>query len=214
MLDNKDIHSSEQGKKGTKIRWTRLFSYNDPSQDSNTWISSDDVYDVKSDWEEELAKRMDGSLWSSFGNVQDENNKDNDKDGDDSTKETGSSSSIKSMENVDDGEAWLDALSSIVAEEIEFMNIEADRAEKVLQMQEWGFESETIEKALGVAMDDKNEVDKDNVLFEKFKEETAKTGFGMYLDDEVDKTTVESHVSMLCLLLHVFLAMHKMSFLV
>jgi len=169
-------------------RETLLFSYNDPSQDSNTWVSAEDTYENMNDWEEQLAKRADGSLWSSFENGNVEN-------GNDENAETSASSSSSTSMEVDDGEAWLDALSSIAAEEIEFINIEADRADKVRQMQEWGFESETIEKALGVAMDDKYEVDENNVVFEQFKKETAKTGFGMYLDDEVDKTAVESHTT-------------------
>jgi hypothetical protein len=165
-----------------------LFSYNDPSQDSNTWISADDTYENINDWEEQLAKRADGSLWSSFENVDDDNNDD----------QEASSSSANVVEMMDSGEeAWLDTLSSIAAEEIEFINVEAERADKVRQMQEWGFEKETIEKALGVAMDDTNEIDEDNVVLEQFKQETAKTGFGLYLDDEVDKSTVESHVSVL-----------------
>jgi hypothetical protein len=167
---------------------TCLYSYNDPSQDSNTWISADDTYENISDWEEQVAKRMDGSLWSSFETV----------DNDDSPG-TSASANVE----VDDGEVWLDTLSSIAAEEIEFINTEADRADKVRQMQEWGFESETIEKALGVAVNDKNEIDKDNMVFEKFKKETAKTGFGMYLDDEVDKATVESHVSLIKIVLYI-----------
>lgn len=165
---------------------TSLFNYKDPSQDSNAWISADDTYDQIGDWEDQLAKRMNGTLWSSFSVDEDDEN-------DGSTRGSSSSSSNALDVDLDDGEAWLDALSSIAAEEIEFINTEADRADKVRQMQEWGFESETIERALGVAMDESNEIDEDNVVFERFKEETAKTGFGMYLDDEVDKTTVESH---------------------
>ena len=70
---------------------------------------------------------------------------------------------------------------------------EADRADKVRQMQEWGFEADTIAATLGVATDETLETDEDNEMFEKFKEETAETGFGMYLGEDVDLETVESH---------------------
>jgi len=62
-------------------------------------------------------------------------------------------------------------------------------------MQEWGFEASTIQNTLDLAIDESKEIDVENQVFEKFKEETAKTGFGMYLDDDVDLTTVESHTT-------------------
>jgi hypothetical protein len=133
-----------------------------------------------------MAKRQDGSLWSNF-----ESSSNGDDDDDTNSDSASSTPSVDS----DDGEAWLDALASVAADEIEFINTEAERADKVRQMQEWGFEAETIKNTLDVAVDDSAEIDEDNEVFEMFKEETAKTGFGMYLDDEVDMETVESHVS-------------------
>ena len=63
------------------------------------------------------------------------------------------------------------------------------------QMQEWGFEASTIQNTLDLAIDDSKEINVENEVFEEFKEETAKRGFGMYLDDDVDLTTVESHTT-------------------
>jgi|AntRauTorckE5430_2_1112549.scaffolds.fasta_scaffold02348_3 hypothetical protein len=132
-----------------------------------------------------MQARKDGSLWSSFSPEED------------SSEESSlpSSNSTSTVDLLDDGEAWLDVLASVAADEIDFINTEAERADKARQMQEWGFEAETIQNALGIAVDESNEIDEDNEMFEKFKEETKKTGFGMYLDDEVDPLTVESHVS-------------------
>jgi hypothetical protein len=162
---------------------TRLYDL-DP-QDANKWISTDDTYDKLQDWQGDMEKRQDGTLWSSFESIEDSEDEDTQSD----------STSSDPMDVLDDGEAWLDALASVAADEIDFINTEAERADKVRQMQEWGFEAETIKNALDVAVDDSAEVDEDNEVFEAFKEETAKTGFGMYLDDEVDMETVESHVS-------------------
>ena len=158
----------------------------DPSEsddynfDPNRWISADDekVEGIQEKWDGVLAKREDGSLWSSFQ----------------SSEEEVPSGDEKSELDVDGGEdAWLDALASIAADEVNFMAKEADRADKVRQMQELGFSSESISATLGVATDGELEKDLTNSALEAFKEETSKTGFGMYVDDDVDLQTVESH---------------------
>ena len=169
-----------------RLRTTHIYAndYDSGSSDANKWLSSDiPAYSEQQDWEENVKARQDGSLWSSFTSEDDET---------DDKENTSSSSSIDDM---DDGEAWLDAIAKISADEIEFMNVEADRADKVRQMQEMEFSSESIAATLGVEMDDSKEIDPENVLFEQFKEETAKSGFGMYLDDEYDMETVESHTT-------------------
>lgn len=147
--------------------------------DANRWISTDETYDPQ--WENEVMKRQDGSLWSSFESTSD----------DDESNSNGPKSESSSV--VDDGEIWLEALASVAADEINFINKEADRADKQRQMQEWGFEVDTIANTLDLAKDDRDEIDVTNDVFEAFKEETAKTGFGMYLDDDEDLETVESH---------------------
>ena len=153
-------------------------------EDSNRWISLDDSFDP--DWESKLQKRQDVSLWSSFLPSKDDVFEEGIK---------GSSSISSSIDGLDDGEAWLDALASVAAEEINFIVEEADRADKLLQMQEWGFEPDTIRNTLNLAVDESLEIDEDNEVFEKFKKETAKTGFSMYLNDDEDLTTVESHTT-------------------
>ena len=167
--------------------WSKLNSdngYKNNEEDSNRWISVDETYDP--DWESQLQKRQDGSLWSSFLPSDDDGSK----------EDANESSSISSsIDGLDDGEAWLDTLASVAAEEINFISEEADRADKLLQMQEWGFEPDTIKNTLNLAVDESLEIDKENEVFEKFKEETAKTGFSMYLNDDEDLTTVESHTT-------------------
>lgn len=155
---------------------------NDNIYDPNRWISSDEENSLADGtWEDTLARREDGSLWSSFESSDDDSEI--------------NSSAIDSSTDVDiDGgeEAWLDSLQNIAAEEINFMTKEADRADKARQMEEMGFSSESISATLGVATDTELETDEENPLFEAFKEETAKTGFGQVVD-EVDMETVESH---------------------
>ena len=95
-------------------------------------------------------KRQDGSLWSSFESTSD----------DDESNPNGPKSESSSA--VDDGEVWLEALASVAADEINFINKEADRADKQRQMQEWGFEADTIANTLDLAKDDRDEIDVTN----------------------------------------------------
>ena len=157
----------------------------DITYDPNKWLSSDEQTSLgDASWEETLAGREDGSLWSSFASSDDVT------DSDDSSETT----KDETTDTADGGEeAWLDALASIAADEIEFMSKEADRADKVRQMQEMGFSSDSISSTLGVAVDEERETDDTNEVFEAFKEETAKSGFGLMVDDDVDLQTVESH---------------------
>jgi ferredoxin len=157
----------------------------------NQWIETnvqDSLYSSSlEDWDKKLSRENDPSYWSSFEGL----------DTSDSDEKFSTESSLNSTAptHSDDGgeEDWLDTLASITADEINFMSKEADRADKVRQMQEMGFSSESISATLGVATDDELERDLDNKLYEAFKEETAKTGFGLYIDDDEDLQTVESH---------------------
>ena len=169
---------------------TRLFAseYDSGGSDANKWLSSDiPPYGEQEDWEIAVNARQDGSLWSSF--TADEDNNENNNNSNKNQKDE--------QEDNDFGEeAWLDAIAKISADEIDFINIEADRADKVRQMQEMEFSAESIAATLGVEMDESKEVEMaQNELFEQFKEETSKSGFGMYLDDEIDLETVESHTT-------------------
>jgi len=80
----------------------------------------------------------------------------------------------------------LDTLQDVVGEEYEFIEKEADRADKVRQMQEFGYSNEAIINTLDVSLE---EVTVDNPLLDAFNEE----GFGVYAEDEVDKSEIESH---------------------
>ncbi len=154
---------------------------NDNVYDPNRWISTGEQDSLADgSWEDTLARREDGSMWSSFESSDDDSEI--------------SANASGSPVDIDDGEeAWLDSLQNIAAEEINFMNKEADRADKARQMEEMGFSSESISATLGVAVDEDLESDEENPLFEAFKEETAKTGFGQVVDDDIDMETVESH---------------------
>lgn len=150
----------------------------------NQWIDADDEDALgKGSWEETLARQEDGSLWSSFEGL------------DTSESNEGAINTDGSESTLSDGgeEAWLDTLANIAADEISFMEKEADRADKARQMQEMGFSSESISSTLGVATDEELERDLTNDLFEAFKEETSKSGFGLQTYDDVDLQTVESH---------------------
>lgn len=162
-------------------RRNRLRAYID--FDSNSWIGGAEenaLYEAS--WQQAISDRADGSLWSSF------------ESSDDSSEilET----EMQADENVDGGEeAWLDALTAISADEVNFMSKEAERADKARLMEEMGYSAESISSTLGVATDEELEIDQSNGVFEAFKEETAKTGFGLQLDEEVDMELVESHTT-------------------
>jgi len=153
-------------------------------EDPNYWSSSNDPsYEDQEDWQEMLAKRNQASSWSAFEPSE---------EGDEDTGDVGMITE-DSDDLVDDTEAWLDVLSSITADEINFMNTEADRADKVRRMQEFGLNKDAISNTLGVAVDETLEKDEDNEVMEKFKEVTAESGFGMYLEEDIDLEAVESH---------------------
>lgn len=170
---------------------TRLFSDNlDADSDANKWLSSDTPsIEEGEDWETALKGKQDGSFWSSFSPDDEYADSSN-------NEEVPNSSSATSVEDDMEGDQWLDALASIAAEEIEFINTEADRADKVRQMQDMGFTKETIGETLGVAIDDSLEQDPENEMIAKFQEETKTSGFGMYVEDiDVDLQTIESHTT-------------------
>ena len=189
--NNNDGQGCQYPRKKRHLKPLPMSDYQSGDDNPNAWISSADSSreNTDVDWQDELEKRNDGTLWSSFDSSSENN-------GDESTKTDGSNSNFDTAsDDFDDGEVWLDAIAAISADEVTFMNKEADRADKVRQMQEWGFDSDSISSTLGVNTDESNEIDPENEMLEKFKEETAKSGFGMYLDDDIDLETVESHTT-------------------
>lgn len=144
--------------------------WNDPSLDPNSWDSSDDDYEQQEDWQEMMARKNSGSFWSEFEPSSD--------------SEEGTTVN-KIDEDVDDADAWLDTLASISADEVEFNMAEAERADKVRQMQEWGFDDTTIGNTFDVAVDDSLENEGMVEGLQEFNEEG-------YLEEE-DWRTIESH---------------------
>jgi hypothetical protein len=136
------------------------------ANDSNLW-TSDENLEEKEDWQETMARRNDGSFWETF------------KPSAESNQDTVATDVV-----VDEAEAWLDTLQSIGAEEVEFNMAEAERADKVRQMQEWGFDDKTITNTFGVAVDDTLEKEEVEGMM-AFREDS-------FWDDE-DWKKVESH---------------------
>lgn len=152
---------------------TKLYSdsWDGSGADSNTWSSSNDPdYQDQDDWQELLARKDDGSYWSEFEPSQDSSN------------DTKTSSKADNIDEAAD--AWLDTIASLSAQEVEFNIKEADRADKARQMEEWGFEAETIANTLDIAMEE--EVEEVEGMT-KYRQES-------YLEeDDLDLSTVESH---------------------
>ena len=184
IINKHSIHIQENHRIGYIKCQSRLYSDNyNPDDDANKWLSSDiPSIENQGDWEDALRKKDDGSFWSSFSS--------------DSTDEDDSPNSAAAAPLEDfESDEWLDTLASIAADEIDFINREADRADKVRQMQDMGFNKNVIAETLGVATDDSLEKDPENELMEKFQEETKASGFGMYVEDDIDLETVESHTT-------------------
>lgn len=147
--------------------------WNDPSNNANQWESSNDNYEENEDWQELMARKQDGSFWSDFEPTPE----------DDDSLEGLEKAEVK---DVDEADAWLDQLASISGDEVSFNMAENERADKVRQMQEWGFDDSTIANTFDVAMDTSLEQDGMVEGLQEFQQEG-------YLDDETDWTTVESH---------------------
>jgi ferredoxin len=148
-----------------------LFSdWNDQSQDSNKWTSSDDPeYQDQEDWQEILARKKEGSFWTEF----------------ESSPETDEIVATETLIPTEEeaADAWLDTLASLSAQEVEFNLKEADRADKVRQMEEWGFTPETISSTLDVAVDDKLEQQVEGMKLYRYES----------YEHDTDLTIVESH---------------------
>jgi ferredoxin len=161
--------------------------------DSNEWSGSgDDLLarrrdDQQPDWQDELKRKSDGSFWSAFEPSSGEEEEEGGAAAGGSAG-GGASASAAADDDVDaEADAWLETLASLSAEEVQFNLKEADRADKVRQMQEWGFADETIGNTLGVATDLSLEETDDGVDagMREYRKES-------YLD-EVDLEQVESH---------------------
>jgi ferredoxin len=148
---------------------SRLFSDWNDQQDSNTWSSSNDPeYQDQDDWQDILARKKEGSYWSDFESSS----------GEEIVMDT-----VVVPTEEEAADAWLETLASLSAQEVEFNIKEADRADKVRQMEEWGFDSQTISNTLDVAVNDALEQDVEGM--KRYRQESYQ--------DEIDLTAVESH---------------------
>jgi len=158
-------------------------------QDSNQWFSMDDDPEQSQDrldWQDSLQQKKDGSFWSSFepsNSSTDNDNKNGSLTDNTTSKQQNSANILLDEDSVAD--AWLETLAYLSAEEVQFNIKEADRADKVRKMQEWGFTSETISNTLGVAMDISLEAAADVKGMQDYREQS-------YLE-EIDLQQVESH---------------------
>jgi ferredoxin len=166
---------------------TKIFmssGWNDESDNANLWRSSDDPTDddignQQEDWQDVLARKKDGSFWSTFEPSSD--------DDDDNALGAKASLLVDDGDDLeDDSELWLNTLASISADEVEFNMLEAERADKVRQMQEWGFDTLTIQNTFGVAVNDELETKDELVGMKEYRKMT-------YIDVDEDLKKVESH---------------------
>ena len=149
--------------------------------ENNDWTTlSSGSAEQEDDWQKVLLQKQDGSFWSSFEPSADDTETNGTK-GCDTSKAT-------TNEIMDDdmiAEMWIDQLQALASKEVEFNMQEADRADKVRQMEEYGFDREIIQNALGVAMDTTLETLDEVKGMQNYREES--------FWDDVDLTTVESH---------------------
>lgn len=155
--------------------------WNDGDNDSNKWQTSND--DGISDWEETLARKNDDGFWSTYESSEEE---DSSSDSANSSDEDDNGSSDQEFQ--DDSELWLDTIAAISAEEIEFNQKENERADKVRQMQEWGFDDETIKNTFEIEVDDSLETKDEVAGMKEYREDVYD-----YEEDEDDWNVVESH---------------------
>ena len=150
------------------LRTTRFALRSTPNGDNDWRNSVGDWSESNEDWQELMAKKQDGTFWTTF----ESSNED----------ATVANAAVEEQEEAD---AWLDTLAQLSSEEVEFNLKEADRADKVRQMQDWGFEAETIANTLGVAMDTELEKKEEVIGMDDYRQKA-------YID-EIDLQTVESH---------------------
>jgi ferredoxin len=137
-------------------------------EDSNAWVSSEDIAMDSTAWEATLEAKKDGSLWSAMEVLPEK-------------------SDMETVSDEFEQDAWLDTLAQLASTEVEFNMREADRADKARQMQEWGFDSVAIANTLDVATDTTLE-DKDQVAgMQTYRNQVYEAD---YLED---KAAIESH---------------------
>ena len=152
--------------------WSDDNSY-DKDVTGNTWKNDFNSKSANEDWQTTLKRKKDGSYWSDF-----EINKEDD--------ETFSAKTESNDKEEIETATMLDALASVEAEELSFNVNEAKRADTQRQMEEWGFDADTIASSLDVAAQEQQEENMEN-LKKYYKDEATS-----YILDE-DLATIESH---------------------
>lgn len=130
------------------------------AHDSNSWMSSTVE---EEDWETTLNRRQDGSYWSATTSPED----------------------TAADDESDVTEKMLDILASQEANEVTFIRREAERADKMRQMEEWGFDRSTIASTLDVSIEEKADAEMETMRSYLIES---------YLDMD-DPLTVESHTT-------------------
>eukprot|EP00527_Entomoneis_sp_CCMP2396_P006620 CAMPEP_0198144368 /NCGR_PEP_ID=MMETSP1443-20131203/15053_1 /TAXON_ID=186043 /ORGANISM="Entomoneis sp., Strain CCMP2396" /LENGTH=420 /DNA_ID=CAMNT_0043807751 /DNA_START=207 /DNA_END=1466 /DNA_ORIENTATION=+ len=153
------------------------------SRDPNRWRSASD--DSRPDWMDVVESKKDGSFWTTFEPASE--------DSDDTSSSSlavgdngGTAENISSADQEEaNANAWLDTLAALSAEEVEYNQKEADRADMARQMEEWNFSPEIIASTLGVAT---------NAELEQVNQDMQAYMDSSY-EAEIDMETVESHTT-------------------
>lgn len=143
--------------------------WSDAGNDSNKWTSSSSSTSSDND---------NGSFWSTFESSEEEWNS------------IDSSTLDEDEELLDDSEVWLDTLAAISAEEVRFNQKDNDRADKARQMQEWGFDDQTIQNTFDIAVDDSKETADEPLGLKEYRDDLY--GDDASWDDE-EYDDIESH---------------------
>ena len=167
---------------------------------SSSLALADEDFEWKDEWDSSNNDNINHNTWTSFApspekeEGKDDNDDDDDDDDDDISARNHNNSKNppqqQGEDEVDDSEAWLDVIASISVEELEFNAKENERADKVRQMQEWGFDDATVKNSFGVEIDDSKET-KDEV--DRGMNEYRHSIEDWGVDDDEDLTLVESH---------------------
>jgi len=159
-----------------KSRLSMSDDWRDSGNDPNRWTSSSSSSSSSSN----SNNAWNDDPWSTFASSEEEGLENA------SIKD---SSSQDDPDLVDDSEAWLDALAAISAEEIEFNQKDNERADKARQMQEWGFDGDTIRNTFGVAVDDSRETVDEPEGLEQYRQDLSLEQD--WLEEDAD--SIESH---------------------
>ena len=132
----------------------------------------------------------DNNIWATFEPSPEDEDDDDDTSSSTMDETAGDdNNTTTTVELQDDSELWLDTLAALSAEEMEFNAKENDRADKVRQMQEWGFDDETVKNTFGVEVDDTKETKNEVQGMKEYRQQSVYD----WEEYDEDLTLVESH---------------------